>query len=77
MSDPAPSVANAFSVGAATTATFPTATQWLSFTNGGSGSITITTLGGQSVAVALPSGMYPIRAVAVTANTMTAVIGWW
>lgn len=62
------------------TGTFPTATEWLSFVNPspGTDSLTITTLGGESITLTLPSGMYPIRAVAVTAvSSVTDIVGWW
>jgi hypothetical protein len=67
---------HAYALGAGT-GTLPTASTWLSFVNGGSGSLTITTLGGESVTLSLPSGMYPIRAAAITANTMTNLVAWW
>jgi hypothetical protein len=54
----------AFALGSST-GTFPAATEWLSFVNS-SGSLTITTPGGDKIVLSLPTGMYPIRATAVT-----------
>ena len=76
MASPSNSPNRAFSLGSST-GTFPTATEWLSFVNP-SGSLTITTPGGDKVALSLPTGMYPIRAVAVTAvSSVTNIVGWW
>jgi hypothetical protein len=56
---------------------FPIATDWLSFVNA-TGSLTITTPGGNTVVLSLPSGMYPIRATAVLAvSSVTNIVGWW
>jgi hypothetical protein len=61
----------------ASNGTFPTATQWLSFVNSG-GSLTITTPGGDTVLLSLPTGMYPIRATAVSAvSSVSNIVGWW
>jgi hypothetical protein len=70
---------HAYSLGSGT-GSFPTATDMLSI-GGGAGtniSLTVTTVGGESVALgALPPGMYPIRCTAVTANSGGTVVGWW
>ena len=66
----------AFALGTST-GTFPTATHWLSFVNT-NGSLTITTPGGDTVVLSLATGMYPIRAKAVTAvSSVTNIVGWW
>ena len=66
----------AFALGTST-GTFPTATDWLSFVNT-NGSLTITTPGGDVVVLSLTTGMYPIRAKAVTAvSSVTNIVGWW
>lgn len=67
----------AYSIGAGT-GKFPTATEWLTIGGLSNTSLTVTTLGGDSVALgALPPGMYPIRCTAVTANSGGTVTGWW
>ena len=66
----------AFALGTST-GTFPTATHWLSLVNT-NGSLTITTPGGDTVVLSLTTGMYPIRAKAVTAvSSVTNIVGWW
>ena len=76
MASPSTAPNRAFALGSST-GTFPTATQWLSFVNT-NGSLTITTPGGDAVVVSLTTGMYPIRATAVTAvSSVTNIVGWW
>jgi hypothetical protein len=49
----------------------------LSFVNT-TGSLTITTPGGDVVVFSLTTGMYPIPAKAVTAvSGVTNIVGWW
>jgi hypothetical protein len=78
MSEPALAAVHAVSLGSSA-GSFPTATQWLSFIAGAEAGLTITTLGGQTVSIGnLPSGIYPIRATAVTAvGGCSAIVGWW
>jgi len=76
MASPSSAPSRAFALGSST-GNFPTATDWLSFVNSG-GSLTIKTIGGDSVVLNLPSGMYPIRAKAVTAlSSVSNIVGWW
>jgi hypothetical protein len=61
-------------------ATLPTASTWLSFLNAATpGALSIVTIGGESVTPAPPSGMYPIRAAAVTniGAGVTNLVAWW
>jgi hypothetical protein len=68
---------HAYSLGTGT-GNFPTATEWLTIGGSANVSLTVTTFGGNSVALgALPPGMYPIRCIAVTANSGGTVTGWW
>lgn len=77
MADAPASPNHAFSLGA-TTGTFPCATQWLLLVGPGT-ALSITTPGGETVALgAVPAGMWPIRATAVTvATAYTAITGFW
>jgi len=77
MASPSNAPNRAFSLGSSP-GSFPTATEWLSFVNAGGGSVTITTPGGDKIALNLTTGMYPIRATAVTAvSSVTNIVGWW
>lgn len=79
MASPA-SAPRRFFVLSGSTGTFPAETEWLSFVNPtpGTDSLTIQNDAGDTGAVSLPSGMWPIRCRSVTANTgVTNVIGWW
>lgn len=61
------------------TAPLAAATTWLAFANSGTQTLTITTIGGEKVALTLPGGMYPIRAQQVwsTGTSVTAIVGFW
>ena len=78
MPEPALAAVNAVSLGSSV-GSFPSATQWLSFVAGAGAGLTIMTLGGQTVSIGnLPSGVYPIRATAVTAvGGCSANVGRW
>ena len=77
MASPSNAPNRAFSLGSSP-GSFPTATEWLWFVNVGSGSVTITTPGGDKVSLSLATGMYPIRATAVTVvSSVTNIVGWW
>jgi hypothetical protein len=76
MASPPNAPNRAFALGSSP-GSFPVATDWLSFVNT-TGSLTITTRGGDAVVLSLPSGMYPIRATAVSAvSSVTNIVGWW
>ena len=52
---------------------------YLSFVNSGTQTLTITTVGGEMVTMTLPSGMWPIRANKVwsTGTTVTSIVAFW
>jgi hypothetical protein len=73
-------LANAAAVTPSDTAALPCGSAWLSFVNAGSQTLQITTVGGQIVSgIALPSGMWPIRAAKVwqTGTTVTNIVAYW
>ena len=54
--------------------------QWLSFVNSGTQTLTIDTPGGETgVSILLPSGMWPISAskVYATGTTVTSIVSYW
>jgi hypothetical protein len=55
------------------------ATAWISFVNSGTQVLVIDTVGGETnVSIALPSGMYPIRATKIhAASTVTGIVAFW
>ena len=62
------------------TQALPAGTDFISFANSGSQTLTITTVGGeQRVSIVLPSGMWPIRASQVwaTGTTVTSIVAYW
>lgn len=61
------------------TAPLGAATEWIAFVNSGTQTLTVTMIGGETVAITLPSGMYAIRATQVwqTGTTVTAIVGFW
>lgn len=69
---------HSFTIGSGT-GSFPPSggVSWISWTNGGSGSLTLTMPDGTSAIITAASGFYPIGATGVTANTMTNVVGFW
>lgn len=55
------------------------ASEWLSFANTGTQTLSITTIGGERVSILLPSGMWRIRASRVwsTGTSVTAIVAYW
>ena len=50
---------------------------WVSWTNGGAGSLTLIMPDGTTPIITSASGFYAIGATGVAVNTMTNVVGWW
>jgi hypothetical protein len=76
---PIPKMIHAAPVTPSDTQLLPNGSDYLSFVNSGSQTLKITTLGGEVVSIALPSGMYAIRATQVwaTGTTVTSVFTYW
>ena len=56
----------------------PCGSTWLSWVLASGTGPTITTVGGESITLGLTTGMYPIRAAAVTSlGAATNVVAWW
>jgi hypothetical protein len=61
------------------TQNLPCGSMWLSFVNSGAQTLVITTMGGETASLVLPSGMYPIHASKVwaTGTTVTNIVTYW
>jgi hypothetical protein len=73
------SMNHAVAIDPSDTQNLPCGSMWLSFVNSGAQTLTITTVGGETTLVVLPSGVYPIHAIKIwkTGTTVSNIVTYW